>query len=93
MSWKDIVKADYIKTKDRASVEDMFLDRVMQNDLPHVLRVYYEENKKAFHADIKGDTFFPNIDMENWKEVDSKFHEKDEKHKFSFTFFKYEKCN
>ena len=55
MSWKDIVKADYIKTKDRASVEDMFLDRVMQNDLPHVLRVYYEENKKAFHADIKGD--------------------------------------
>lgn len=55
MSWEVIIKADYIETKDRASVEDMFLDRVTQNELPHVLRVYYEENKKAFHADVKGD--------------------------------------
>lgn len=45
------------------------------------------------HAHIQGDTFFPTIDMKNWREVDSIFHEKDEKHKFSFTFLKYEKYN
>lgn len=43
------------------------------------------------HAHIKGDTFFPTINMNNWKEINSVFHKKDKKHKFNFTFFKFEK--
>ena len=45
------------------------------------------------HATIEGDTFFPEINLKEWKKIDSKFHEKDEKHKFSFTFLIFEKLN
>ena len=43
------------------------------------------------HAIIKGDVFFPEIDMKKWVVIDKKFHKKDEKHEFEFTFFKLEK--
>jgi len=55
MGWENIIKEDYIENRAKASVEDMFFDHVVKNELPHVLRVYYEENKKAFHPDVKGD--------------------------------------
>lgn len=45
------------------------------------------------HANIEGDTFFPKIHLQEWREIKSKFHEKDEKHKFSFTFSIFEKLN
>jgi len=45
------------------------------------------------HATIEGDTFFPEINLKKWKKIDSKFHEKDKKHKFSFTFLIFEKLN
>ena len=45
------------------------------------------------HAEIEGDTFFPQINLKEWKKIDSKFHEKDKKHKFSFTFLIFEKLN
>ena len=38
------------------------------------------------HAEIDGDTFFPKLNMKKWKITEQTFHEKDEKHKFSFTF-------
>ena len=38
------------------------------------------------HAHIKGDTFFPSIDMKKWQIIDSKSHPKDDKHKYDFTF-------
>ena len=59
----------------------------IENDLVDIIFL------TRIHAHIKGDTFFPNIDMINWKEINSRFQDKDVKHKFSFTFFKYEKCN
>lgn len=43
------------------------------------------------HAQIKGDTFFPELNMEEWEKVSSKFHPKDKKHKYNFTFLKFEK--
>ena len=39
------------------------------------------------HANIKGDTFFPKLNMTNWKIIDEKRHEKDNEHKFAFTFY------
>ncbi len=43
------------------------------------------------HGEFDADTFFPEIDEENWKLIDEKFHEKDEKHKYSFTYLTYER--
>ena len=43
------------------------------------------------HATINGDTFFPKLDMKRWKKTSEKVHQKDNKHKFAFTFFTFEK--
>jgi len=45
------------------------------------------------HAQIQGDIFFPTIDMKMWKKLEESFHEKDTQHKYSFTFFKFEKSS
>ena len=43
------------------------------------------------HANIKGDTFFPKINMHDWKKTSELFHPKDINHKYDFTYFKFEK--
>lgn len=43
------------------------------------------------HGEFKADTFFPEIDEEEWKLVNEQFHEKDEKHKYSFSYLTYER--
>ena len=43
------------------------------------------------HANIKGDTFFPVIDMNKWEVINKKHHPKDDKHKYDFTFLKLKK--
>ena len=45
------------------------------------------------HAKIEGDTFFPQLNMENWRIINKKKHEKDEEHKFAFTFYTLQKIN
>jgi len=41
------------------------------------------------HASFEADTFFPKIDEAVWKETNNEFHDKDEKHEFSFSFITY----
>ncbi len=41
------------------------------------------------HADFEADTFFPEIDKNNWQEVTRTEHEKDEKHDYGFSFITY----
>lgn len=41
------------------------------------------------HGTFEADTFFPEIDDEEWTLVNSEFHEKDEKHNFAFTYETY----
>lgn len=43
------------------------------------------------HAHIIGDTFFPEFDSEEWKEVDRKAHPLDEKNPHAYTFLVYDK--
>lgn len=43
------------------------------------------------HEKFEADTFFPEIDTSLWKLTSSEFHDKDEKHKYSFTFETYHK--
>ena len=45
------------------------------------------------HTHIDGDTFFPEINMKNWKIKYKERHEKDDRHKHAFTFFTLEKVN
>ena len=41
------------------------------------------------HTEVEADTFFPEIDPNNWKLVEEEYHPKDEKHKFDFTYLTY----
>ncbi|MFN4763866.1 dihydrofolate reductase [Gillisia sp. Q332] len=43
------------------------------------------------HGEFKADTFFPEIDESQWDLVSEKFHEKDEKHQYAFTYLTYER--
>lgn len=43
------------------------------------------------HAFFDADTFFPKIDSNIWKETTNIFHDKDEKHDYSFSFLTYER--
>ncbi|WP_299273809.1 dihydrofolate reductase [uncultured Psychroserpens sp.] len=49
------------------------------------------EITRVHHSFENADTFFPEIDLSIWKETRSEFHEKDDKHDFSFTFLTYVK--
>jgi dihydrofolate reductase len=43
------------------------------------------------HGNFEADTFFPEIDENQWKLVSEEFHEKDEKHNYAFTYLTYER--
>ena len=43
------------------------------------------------HHTFEGDTFFPEIDPNNWKETNREFREADEKHQYAFSFITYVK--
>lgn len=44
------------------------------------------------HTKIKNaDTFFPKLDLSNWKKVYEEFHPADEKHSYDFTFLTFSK--
>ena len=43
------------------------------------------------HADFEADTFFPEINKNEWTETQSKIHAQDENHKYTFSFLTYER--
>ena len=43
------------------------------------------------HTTLEADTFFPKINLKDWKLIFEEFHPKDEKHLFDFTFLTYHK--
>ncbi len=44
------------------------------------------------HHNFDADTFFPEIDKNNWIETESISHEPDEKNTYAYTFIKYRKA-
>ena len=43
------------------------------------------------HENFEADTFFPKIDLTNWKETENIFHKKDKDHDYEFSFLTYER--
>ncbi len=56
--------------------------------LPKADRIYFTQ----VHAEIEGDVYFPEIDSSQWKLKSELFHDKDEKHNYSFTFKTFERA-
>jgi dihydrofolate reductase len=57
--------------------------------LPFAHRLYLTE----IDAEIEGDTYFPDFDKNQWKEISRKHHPADERHRFAFDFVVYENVN
>jgi dihydrofolate reductase len=57
----------------------------LENDV--VDRVYLTR----VHAEIEGDTFFPDLDVDEWELVSEERHEGDEKNEFPYSFLVYER--
>jgi dihydrofolate reductase len=43
------------------------------------------------HGKFEADAFFPELDLNDWELVKEEFHEKDEKHKYAFTYLTYKR--
>ena len=56
-------------------------EAVYKDALPRTQRIYLTR----VHATLQGDTFFPKLDMNQWKQVSRQYHEKDEEHDYPFS--------
>lgn len=56
--------------------------QIYQQALPYVQRIYMTE----VDADIKGDTYFPAIDKNEWEETSREPHRKDDKNPYDYSF-------
>ncbi len=55
--------------------------------MPFTTRLYLTE----IDAHIEGDTYFPDFNQEDWKEISSTYHPADERHHYAFDFVIYDR--
>jgi dihydrofolate reductase len=74
----------------RSEQEEVFViggAEIFRQSLPFADRLYLTE----IHADVDGDTLFPEFDRAEWNEVSRTPHPADERHKYAFDFVVYER--
>ena len=64
-------------------------EKIYRMALPRADRIYLTR----VHAEVEGDTFFPELDKDQWKEVSREFHEQDDRHPYSFTVIILDRTN
>ncbi len=60
---------------------------IYKQALPLADRIYLTR----IHTTLEGDTYFPEFDEGKWKVTMEKYHPKDERHQFDFTFLTFER--
>jgi dihydrofolate reductase len=60
---------------------------VFRLTMPYARRIYLT----LIHAHIEGDTFFPEIDPQQWKLVSDEGHQADQKNRYPYSFQQYER--
>ena len=61
--------------------------KIYELSMPFWDRLYFTR----VHAEVEGDVFFPELNMEEWELVSSEPHKADEKNEFDYTFEVYER--
>lgn len=70
--------------------EEIFIiggGEIYRQSLPLAHKIHFTK----VHTEIAGDTFFPELNENEWEVESSTFHPKDEKHQFDYTFLIYRK--
>jgi dihydrofolate reductase len=63
----------------------------------HIYRMALENDRvdrlylTRVHAEVEGDTFFPDVDLDRWELVSEEHHEADEKNEHPYSFLVYER--
>lgn len=81
---------DALEIARKANQKEVFIiggAEIYTLSLPHAHRLYLTEIK----AEVAGDTYFPNVNLTEWKELSRRHHSVDAKHPFAFDFVIYEK--
>lgn len=60
---------------------------IYKQSIPHATDI----ELTRVHAEVDADTFFPEIDMDQWELVNEEHHPKDERHKYDFTYLTYKR--
>ncbi len=60
--------------------------QIYRQAIPFVDRMYITE----IHSNFEGDTFFPEYEKKDWKEIQSEYHKSDDKNSYPYTFKVYE---
>ncbi|MBX2901744.1 MAG: dihydrofolate reductase [Cyclobacteriaceae bacterium] len=82
--------ADALQVARAANQQELFViggAEIYAQFLPHANRLYLTEIKTT----LAGDTYFPQINSNEWKELSRKHHAPDDKHLFAFDFVVYER--
>ena len=64
-------------------------EQIYRMALPLVDRIYLTR----VHAEFEGDTFFPELDMQHWKEISRKYYPKDDRNEYSFSIIVLDRRN
>ena len=75
----------YARSQDFAKVFIIGGAQVFQEALPIADRIYLTK----VHAILKGDTFFPKINLHEWKQVACVHHTADAQHQYPYSFIEY----
>ncbi|HRI79757.1 MAG TPA: dihydrofolate reductase [Cyclobacteriaceae bacterium] len=82
---------DGLSLAKKAGEKEVFIiggAEIYKTTMPLVQRMYLTEIRTA----LPGDTFFPEFDRRQWKEISRKTHPADERHAYAFDFVVYERC-
>lgn len=64
-------------------------EQIYRMALPLVERIYLTR----VHAEFEGDTFFPELDMDQWKEISREYYSKDERNEYPFSIIILDRIN
>ncbi|MCW5909909.1 MAG: dihydrofolate reductase [Cyclobacteriaceae bacterium] len=81
---------DALEFARKANQQEVFViggAEIYRLSLPFANRLYLTEIKAA----VEGDAFFPEVNIQQWKEVSRKHHAADGRHLFAFDFVVYER--
>mgnify|MGYP006302670643 CR=1 FL=1 len=62
-------------------------ENIYKTAMPKADRIYMTR----VHASFEADTFFPDLNAEEWKETSRSYHDKDEKHDYAFSIIVYDR--
>jgi len=78
---------DFCRTNNQEKIFVIGGGQIYEQALPFTDTLYITE----IHHSFEGDTYFPEIDMSEWKEVSREPHETDERHLYPFDFVIYKR--